>query len=54
MAPFSGEEVFTVSDDPFVLVNVVTSCFIMVCPRLEEDVFLLLLLLPFLFDDAVD
>ena len=54
VAPFSGEEVLAASDDPFVLVNVVTSCFIMVCPGLEEDAVLLLLLLPFLVDEAFD
>ena len=45
--PFSGDVVFVASDDPFVLVNVVTSCLITVCPRLPV---VLLLALPFLFE----
>ena len=47
MGPFSGDVVFVASDDPFVLVNVVTSCLITVCPRLTV---LLFLTFPFLFE----
>ena len=47
VGPFSGDVVFVASDDPFVLVNVVTSCLITVCPRLPV---LLFLGVPFLFE----
>ena len=45
---------FAVSEDPFVLVNVVTSCLIIVCPRFVDEAFLLFLLFPFLFDEEFD